>query len=404
MDAVCVGNTIAKLRRKHGMTQADLAKKLNISNKTVGRWEQGLGYPEVTQFPQLAALFGVTVDLLMTGSRRGIAFAGNILADVVKTIERYPEAGMLCDILQISRSVGGCVPNTAINMARIDRAVPLAAIGRVGDDADGGFVVSQMQSYGIDCSRVSVSKDVPTSFSDVMSLPSGERTFFHARGANAAFSPKDVDLDNVDSQILHIGYILVLDAFDQPDEQYGTVMARFLHAAQHNGIKTSIDVVSREGADYKGKVLPALPYCHYVIINEVESSMLFDLPPYDEQGKLLIDNIRQTAQKMAACGVREKVIIHCKQAGFCYDVQSQSFTVVPSLLLDPQQIRGSVGAGDAFCAGCLYALYKGWDDEKMLAFASGAAACNLFADNAVDGMRSHEEIWKLIHSCQRRTL
>ena len=43
MDAVCVGNTIAKLRRKHGMTQTDPAKKLNISSKTVGRWEQGLG-------------------------------------------------------------------------------------------------------------------------------------------------------------------------------------------------------------------------------------------------------------------------------------------------------------------------------------------------------------------------
>ena len=84
MDALCVGNTIAKLRRKHSMTQAQLAEKLNISSKTVGRWEQGLGYPEVTQFPQLAALFGVTVDMLMSGQRCGIAVAGNILTDQVK--------------------------------------------------------------------------------------------------------------------------------------------------------------------------------------------------------------------------------------------------------------------------------------------------------------------------------
>ena len=132
--------------------------------------------------------------------------------------------------------------------------------------------------------------------------------------------------------------------------------------------------------------------------------MLFDLPPYDRDGRLLVDNIRLTAQKMAACGVREKIIIHCKQAGFCYDVQSGVFTVVPSLQIDASQIRGSVGAGDAFCAGCLYALYKGWDDNKMLEFASGAAACNLFAENSVDGMRSHDEIWELIHRCERRTL
>jgi sugar/nucleoside kinase (ribokinase family) len=46
-----------------------------------------------------------------------------------------------------------------------------------------------------------ISKENPTSYSDVMSLRSGERTFFHARGANAEFSPVDIDIDALDCKI-----------------------------------------------------------------------------------------------------------------------------------------------------------------------------------------------------------
>jgi sugar/nucleoside kinase (ribokinase family) len=56
---------------------------------------------------------------------------------------------------------------------------------------------------------------------------------------------------------------------------------------------------------------------------------------------------------------------------------------------------GSVGAGDAFCAGCLYGLYNGWPDIQILEFASAAAASNLFAANSVDGMRTRGEILQL---------
>ena len=62
MDAKTIGTMIAQLRKKNGLTQAALAQKLNISDKTVSKWESGYGYPEITQFPVLAALFGVSID------------------------------------------------------------------------------------------------------------------------------------------------------------------------------------------------------------------------------------------------------------------------------------------------------------------------------------------------------
>lgn len=396
MDAKSIGATIAELRKKKGLTQLQLAEKLNVSDKAVSRWENGLGYPEITQLPVLASVFGVAVDYLMTGSRKGIIIAGNILTDIVKQIDCYPKIGMLANVTEISQAVGGCAPNTAIDIAKIDPSVPLSVIGKIGDDEYGRFVVSQMSRYGIDCGKISISPDKPTSFSDVMSMPSGERTFFHARGSNADFSPDDVDISSITSEILHIGYILLLDTFDMEDKEYGTVMARFLHDVQERGIKTSVDVVSDSTADYKAKILPALKYCNYAIMNEIESSMLFDIDPYYEDGSLNIENMRTIMVRMAECGIKDKVIIHCKKAGFCYDVKSGEFTVQPSVNIPKSAIKGSVGAGDAFCAGSLYGIYNNYDDKRILEFAAAAAACNLFAENSVDGMRPKSEIEKLI--------
>ena len=404
MDAKNMGVLIAKLRKKSGLTQAQLARLLNISDKAISRWESGIGYPEITQLPELARVFGVTIDYLMTGERTGIAIAGNILTDVVKTVDHYPEVGLLASITHVSKSVGGCVPNTAIDLATIDRDIPISAIGKVGDDEYGRYLIAELGRHRIDTRQVSVSSACPTSFSDVISLPSGERTFFHSRGANAHFSPSDVDIAALNCVMLHIGYVFLLDEFDREDAEYGTVMARFLHDVQQHGIKTSIDAISNSTCDYRAKMLPALQYCDYVIVNEFEASMISGLAPYDEDGKICLENIRRTMQMMAEHGVGEKVVVHCKQAGFCYDVRTARFSAVPSLNIPPIEIQGSVGAGDAFCAGALYGIYNGYDDVEMLEFASAAAACNLFSDEAVGGMRPKEEIVKMPLRYGRKTI
>lgn len=395
MDAKSIGLLISKLRKKQGMTQFQLAQRLNISDKAISRWENGFGFPEVTQFPILASIFGVTVDYLMTGERKGITVAGNIITDIVKTIDCYPQIGMLANVSDVKIAVGGCATNTAIDLAKIDRSIPISVIGKIGDDEYGRYMLSQLSRYNIDCEGVSVSPNRPTSFSDVMSMTSGERTFFHARGSNAEFSPEDIDITLINSVILHIGYILLLDCFDKEDDEYGTVMARFLHDVQHHGIKTSIDVVSDSEADYKAKIIPALKYCNFAFLNELESSRITDLEPYNQDGTLNIDNIKRTMKFIAECGVKEKVIVHCKTAGFCYDVPTDEFTVVPSINVPKSEIKGSVGAGDAFCAGSLYGIYNGFDDKHILEFAASAAACNLFAENSVDGMLGRNEIEKI---------
>ncbi len=394
MDSKTIGTTIAKLRKKNGMTQSALAQKLGVSDKAVSKWESGMGYPDITIFPVLAEIFGVSVDYLMIGEEKGITIAGNMIMDIIHDIPEYPKAGMLVDIGNITRSAGGCLPNTAIDLAKIDKRIPINAIGKVGTDENGRYMVSAMQKYGINVSRICYSSDVPTSFCNVMSVPSGERTFFHKRGANAEFAPEDIDISTLNCNIFHIGYILLLDKFDEEDKQYGTAMARFLHKVQKAGIKTSVDVVSDSSGNFEKKVIPALKYCNYVIINEVECCGIWHLDARTEDDRPHIENIRLAMEKTLAAGVKDKVVVHCKEACFAMDTKG-NFTVRPSLKVPKEDIKGTVGAGDAFCAGCLYAIYNGYSDAQMLEFASAAAACNLLEANAVDGMKDRNGILQL---------
>ncbi len=335
--------------------------------------------------------------------RQGIAIAGNMLVDYVKTITFYPQPGMLSDITQVQRAVGGCVPNTIVDLAVLDGDLPLTALGRLGKDEAGRYVLSTLEKAGVDVSRVHVDDALPTSFSDAMNaLDTGERTFFHCRGANAAFNAADIALDALDCKMLHIGYLLLLDSFDRRDPEYGTVMARFLHDAQEKGIATSIDVVSGKDG-FQETVIPALKYCDNAIMNEIEACAVAGLPARDESGKLLIDNIHQTLELLKRCGVKNRAVVHCPEAGFCVDAEGK-FTMAPSLKLPEGYIQGSVGAGDAFAAGCLYALYTGMDAEEMLRFASAAAAANLSAPDAVSGMKHHTIIQKMMNEWERGTL
>ncbi len=391
MDSKSLGAVIAKLRKQNGWTQATLAEKLGISNKSVSKWESGNGYPDITLLPVMADLFGVSIDRLMLGEEKGITIAGTTLVDIVKNIDIYPEVGMLVNISEVSQAVGGCMPNTAINLAKIDQRVPISVIGKVGNDENGRYIVSTLQKYGINVGKMCYTSQNSTSFTDVMSVPSGERTFFHKKGANAEFCPADIDVKSLNCNIFHIGYILLLDKFDEEDKQYGTAMARFLEKVQKRGIKTSVDLVSDSSGDYGKRVIPVLKYCNYVIINEIECCGIWNLSPRRKDGSIDTENIRLAMHKCIEAGVKDKVVVHCKEACFMLDAKGK-FTSVGSLKISREDIKGTVGAGDAFCAACLYGIYNNYTDSQTLEFASAAAACNLLEANAVDGMKPRNEI------------
>lgn len=69
MDAKKLGLFIAQLRKEQNMTQADLARKLQVTDKAVSKWERGLGLPDINSIEPLAEALGVTVLEIMRSER-----------------------------------------------------------------------------------------------------------------------------------------------------------------------------------------------------------------------------------------------------------------------------------------------------------------------------------------------
>ncbi|MCL2521495.1 MAG: helix-turn-helix domain-containing protein [Erysipelotrichales bacterium] len=69
MEKQTMGKFIATLRKANGMTQAQLADKLMVSNRTVSKWETDEGFPDISMIPILAEIFEVSTDEILKGAR-----------------------------------------------------------------------------------------------------------------------------------------------------------------------------------------------------------------------------------------------------------------------------------------------------------------------------------------------
>ena len=69
MEKKTMGSFMAALRKANGLTQQQVADRLNVSNKTVSKWECNEGYPEISMLPVIAELYSVSVDELLRGEK-----------------------------------------------------------------------------------------------------------------------------------------------------------------------------------------------------------------------------------------------------------------------------------------------------------------------------------------------
>ena len=69
MEAAELGKFIATIRKEKQLTQAELAHKLNVTDKAVSRWERGLGFPDINTLEPLADALGITLTQLMKCSK-----------------------------------------------------------------------------------------------------------------------------------------------------------------------------------------------------------------------------------------------------------------------------------------------------------------------------------------------
>jgi sugar/nucleoside kinase (ribokinase family) len=277
-----------------------------------------------------------------------------------------------------------------VDLAKSGAPFPLFAAGLVGADPMGRQILDDCRAHKIDTRHLTSTVKAPTSYTDVMTEKGhGRRTFFHARGANALWRGDDLDFSKPKTapRIFHLGYLLLLDALDQPDSKFGTKAARLLAQAQAAGIKTSVDVVSEDSDRFPTIVTPALKHVDYCILNEIEAGKTTGFSVRLPDGGLDAVAVRHAAGALLQQGVRELVVIHFPEGAFARTRAGQD-AWQSSLKLPAGYIAGTAGAGDAFCAGVLLGLHEGWELSRCLLTGVCVAAASLADATCTAGVKS----------------
>jgi sugar/nucleoside kinase (ribokinase family) len=326
--------------------------------------------------------------------RLGITAGGNWIVDRVKILDCFPGRGMLANVLSEEHSTGGAPANVLADLALMRTGIQLAGVGMVGDDADGRHILGKFKKLGVDITGIKVTGKASTSYTDVMTdKATGDRAFFHCRGANALFDPAHVDVSSLKCRIFHLGYLLLLDRMDLPDRKYGTVAARLLCSLQKAGIATSVDAVSEESDRFRRIVPPALRHVDYLILNEIETGRTVGLEVRDKTGKLRGTVLREALERLAGLGKMKLVAVHMPEGVLMRDETGRHLWR-SSLELPRGFIKSGVGAGDAFCAGMLYGLHEGWDCMESARLAICCATASLSENDASSGLRPVRELMK----------
>ncbi len=111
IDQKELGLLIKELRERKGMTQNELAASLNLSDRTISKWETGRGYPDITFLERIASLFSLSVAELLGGagvSNRNVS--GNMMKSAFyvcpvcgNTIVSTGEASVSCHGISLKR-------------------------------------------------------------------------------------------------------------------------------------------------------------------------------------------------------------------------------------------------------------------------------------------------------------
>ena len=107
-DTVKIGKRIAELRKKRDMTQFEIADRLGISYQAVSNWERGNSMPDIAKLPELAEIFGVTVDEILGGGNPVVekVTAGEPVQPADYTREELKEAAEVLRPSQVEKLAG----------------------------------------------------------------------------------------------------------------------------------------------------------------------------------------------------------------------------------------------------------------------------------------------------------
>ena len=260
---------------------------------------------------------------------------------------------------------GGAASNTAVWLANLGVKVRLTG-NVIGRDLYGEMIIDGLRRHrNIDLSLVDQREGVTTPFTRAIVTPDGERSFLIFWYSQ---SPK-VQITNA---MLEGSKYLALDLYGGP-ERLATAKLAF-----ESGVSTAIgDVIWPDH--------PVLPF----------TSIATNSGPYIRQNFPGVD-VRQHARKLQA--ISKGIVITTDGPGSVHaiDAQGNGFTIQPPAVI----AIDATGAGDAFRAGLLYGLLRGFDLPRSLCWGVATGSLKVRSLGAATTLPDHREIEAIANSLQ----
>jgi len=290
-----------------------------------------------------------------------------------------PPGGGCYPIEELTLAVSGAAGTAAIAAAKM--GLKTLAVGGVGDDLMGDWVVQRLRHFGVDTSTMQRKNGWRTSSSIVTTRADGSRPALHMAGATGNFFVTEAVLPKVISaKVLHAGGVGLMHAMDKRRT------AEVLSAAKNAGATTTVDVFAGSPDDMPA-VASVLPHTDYFLPSIEEARALSGLFDMDDAAKYFLD-----------LGVNACVFTLGAAGAYYQDRFGISFSM-PAFEID---VKCTCGCGDAFNAGFAVGLVKGFDIETTVRFAQATAALNATGLGSQAGVESFEHTLRFARTATTR--
>lgn len=298
--------------------------------------------------------------------RGGVLVVGSLNVDLVVHAPRQPQPGETLTGDGFASDQGGKGANQAVAAARM--GVPVAMIGRVGNDDNGRRMLAALQREGIDITAIGVDDTLPTGVALIIVSRDGENSIVVVPGANHAVSLAHVDGQ---AQRLAAAHVVVAQLETPQDSVFHA-----LRLARSVGAVTLLNAAPAAALSAE-----QLQTVQWLVVNEGEAATLLGTP-VDEMSQA-----RAAARALQALGPGDVVItlgarglVHANAAGVVHHPASVAKAV------------DTTGAGDTFVGVLAAALSQGLPADEALRRGQAAAAIAVTRRGAQSAMPSADEV------------
>jgi sugar/nucleoside kinase (ribokinase family) len=287
-----------------------------------------------------------------------------------------PPGGGTNFIDELTLAVSGAAGTASIAAAKM--GLKTLAVGGVGSDLMGDWVLQRLKHFGVDVSTMQQKPGWKTSSSIVTTRADGSRPALHMRGATADFYVDDVMMKQVtDAKVVHIGGIGLMKAMDTGRN------AELMKQAKLHGATTTVDVFAGSPDDMPA-IAMVLPYTDYFMPSVEEAEALTGLTDKSDMAKHFLD-----------LGVKCCVFTLGGDGAYYHHSNGTKFKI-PAFDIE---VKCTCGCGDAFNAGFAVGLNKGFDAETTVRFAQATSALNATGLGSQAGVESFEHTLNFMKTC-----